>query len=81
LPLGILKKRRFGMGNGEGRWAGRPRKMSEEQVALALQLYYVERMPVREVADALKLSHMTVWRAITRSQAEPVFNAYLQGWR
>lgn len=55
--------------------------MSEEQVALALQLYYVERMPVREVADALKLSHMTVWRAITRSQAEPVFNAYLQGWR
>ncbi len=66
---------------GEGRFGGRPRKMNDEQVSLAVQLYYNEGMPVREVADAMKLSHMTVWRAIARANSHEAFNAYLPGWR
>jgi hypothetical protein len=66
---------------GEGRFGGRPRKMTDEQVSLAVQLYYNEGMPVREVADAMKLSHMTVWRAIARAHDHEAFNAYLPGWR
>lgn len=49
-----------------GKWGGRPRKMTDEQVAFATQLYFSEGMPVREVADAIKVSHMTVWRALAR---------------
>jgi DNA-binding transcriptional regulator LsrR (DeoR family) len=48
------------------RWAGRPRKMTEQQLVTALQLYYQEGWPVREVADAIHVSHMTVWRALSR---------------
>ena len=64
---------------GEGRFGGRPRKMTDEQVSIAVQLYYNEGMPVREVADAMKLSHMTVWRAIARAHDHGAFNAYLAG--
>lgn len=60
---------------------GRPKKMTDEQVAMAMQLYYTERMPVREVADALKISHMTVWRAISRAEMPEAFNAFLSGVR
>lgn len=67
--------------NEEARFGGRPRKMNDEQVSLAVQLYYNEGMPVREVADALKLSHMTVWRAIARANDHEAFNAYLPGGR
>jgi predicted DNA-binding protein (UPF0251 family) len=48
------------------RAAGRPRKMTQEQLAMAARLYFGEGMPVREVADAMRISHMTVWRAISR---------------
>ena len=67
--------------NGEGRFGGRPRKMSEEQVSMAVQLYYSEGMPVREVADAMKISHMTVWRAIAKANEREAFNAFDLGWR
>ena len=50
-------------------WVGRPRKMSREQVSMAVQLYFSEGMPVREVADAIRVSHMTVWRALSRVSA------------
>ncbi|VVC01490.1 Helix-turn-helix domain of resolvase [uncultured archaeon] len=54
------------------RWAGRPRKMTDEQVSLAVQLYFQEGMPVREVADAIRVSHMTVWRALSKVTASDV---------
>ncbi|MCX8196904.1 MAG: helix-turn-helix domain-containing protein [Candidatus Micrarchaeota archaeon] len=47
---------------------GRPKKMNDEQVATALDLYFVEGMPIREVADVLGVSHMTVWRLIAKSE-------------
>lgn len=68
-------------GNAEKCWAGRPRKMTREQVALALQLYFSEGMPVREVADAMKVSHMTVWRAIVRSGEPEAPVAFSPAWR
>lgn len=51
------------------RQAGRPRKMTSGQLAMAARLYFREGMPVREVADAMRVSHMTVWRAISRVSA------------
>ncbi len=52
-----------------GNTAGRPRKMSSQQLSMAVQLYFSEGMPVREVADAIRVSHMTVWRALSRVSA------------
>ncbi|MEM4554978.1 MAG: helix-turn-helix domain-containing protein [Candidatus Anstonellaceae archaeon] len=46
---------------------GRPKKMTKEQVEFALQLYFVEGLPVRQVADVLRVSHMTVWRVVANS--------------
>ena len=63
------------------RAAGRPRKMTEEQVAVATQLYFAEGMPVREVADAIHVSHMTVWRAISRTSGPEAVNAFMLGGR
>ena len=65
----------------ERRHGGRPRKMSDEQVSMAMQLYFVEGMPVREVADAIKVSHMTVWRAIARTSGPEAVNAFMLGGR
>jgi len=44
--------------------SGRPKLLGEEEVALLESLYFKEGMSVREVADALHVSHMTVWRAL-----------------
>ena len=55
-----------GTENDYGRQAGRPRKMTSGQLAVAARLYFGEGMPVREVADAISVSHMTVWRALSR---------------
>ena len=85
--LGFVEKTKFqevvavNKDNEGGRFGGRPRKMTNEQVSIAVQLYYNEGMPVRDVADAMKLSHMTVWRAIARAHDHEAFNAYLPGWR
>jgi hypothetical protein len=43
---------------------GRPRALSEGEVAEAQKLYWEECLPVRAIADALSVSHMTVWRAV-----------------
>jgi len=43
---------------------GRPRRLSEQEVAMLEELYFQERMSVRKVADVLNVSHMTVWRAL-----------------
>jgi len=44
--------------------SGRPKILGEQEVALLESLYFKEGMSVREVADALHVSHMTVWRAL-----------------
>ena len=68
-------------GDEERRHGGRPRKMTDEQVSMAMQLYYVEGMPVRDVADAIHVSHMTVWRAISRTSGPEAVNAFMLGGR
>ena len=43
---------------------GRPKLLTQDEIALMEELYFQERLSVRKVADALHVSHMTVWRAI-----------------
>ena len=43
---------------------GRPFSLSECQIEQARELRQSERAPVREIADYLGVSHMTVWRAL-----------------
>jgi hypothetical protein len=43
---------------------GRPRALTEPEIAEAQKLYWEECMPVRAIADALSVSHMTIWRAV-----------------
>jgi len=65
------------MENGEkyfARLVGRPHKLNQDQVSMAVHLYFNEGMPVREVADAIKVSHMTVWRALARVSADGVLD-------
>ena len=44
---------------------GRPRALTNLEIAEAQKLYWEECMPVRAIADALAVSHMTVWRAVS----------------
>ena len=44
---------------------GRPRALTEPEIAEAQKLYWEECMPVRAIADAFSVSHMTVWRAVS----------------
>ncbi len=44
---------------------GRPRKLQEPEILQKLvQMYFVERMSMREVADNLGVSHMSVYRML-----------------
>ena len=43
---------------------GRPRALTGSEIAEAQKLYWEECMPVRAIADAFAVSHMTVWRAV-----------------
>ena len=43
---------------------GRPHALTEPEIAEAQKLYWEECMPVRAIADAFAVSHMTVWRAV-----------------
>ena len=43
---------------------GRPKALEEWELAEVEKLYFDEGWPVRAIADALSVSHMTVWRAI-----------------
>lgn len=43
---------------------GRPRALDGWELAEAEKLYWTDGWPVRAIADALSVSHMTVWRAI-----------------
>jgi DNA-directed RNA polymerase specialized sigma subunit len=44
---------------------GRPRKLQEpETLQKLVQMYFVERMSMREVADNLGVSHMSVYRML-----------------
>ena len=46
------------------RRCGRPKRLSEQEIAVLEELYFQERLSVRKVADVLHVSHMTVWRAL-----------------
>ena len=48
--------------------AGRPRALSEEQIDQVQKLYFEECLPVRVIADAMAVSHMTVWRALCKEE-------------
>ena len=54
---------------------GRPARMDQKQLRLAMQLYFRERMSLRDVADALHVSHMTIWRVLARVPAEEIVGA------
>lgn len=49
---------------------GRPKSLSGRELELMQVLYFEERMSVRKVADAIGVSHMTVWRALSSLPAE-----------
>lgn len=68
-------------GKNYAKYGGRPRKMTDEQVSMAVRLYFHEGMPVREVADAIRVSHMTVWRAISRVSTDEAFSYLALGVR
>ena len=53
-------------------WGMRRKKMSGEKRFLAMNLYFNEGLSIRDVADALEVSHMTVWRALSKITAEEV---------
>jgi len=43
---------------------GRPPVIGERELALIDRLYMKERMSLRDIADMMGISHMTVWRAL-----------------
>ncbi len=43
---------------------GRPPRLSQLQLQQAMDLHLREGVPVREIADMMGVSHMTVWRAL-----------------
>ncbi len=43
---------------------GRPCRLSQLQLSQALDLHLREGVPIREIADLMGVSHMTVWRAL-----------------
>ncbi|MEW6722194.1 MAG: helix-turn-helix domain-containing protein [Candidatus Micrarchaeota archaeon] len=50
---------------------GRPRKVrNHEQVAEVLRLYFVEKMSMRQVADVIGVSHMSVYRMLSDPSIE-----------
>jgi transposase len=51
-------------GNGSSASRGRPRRLSQMQLAQAMDLHLREGVPIREIAGWLGVSHMTVWRAL-----------------
>jgi len=55
---------------------GRPKALTEPEIAEAQKLYWEECLPVRMIADAMSVSHMTVWRAVC---APPPLSASGQG--
>jgi predicted DNA-binding protein (UPF0251 family) len=45
---------------------GRPKRLSYQELEMAVRLYFEEGLSVRDVADVLNVSHMTVWRALNK---------------
>jgi transposase len=50
---------------------GRPRKVhKQEQLTRVVQLYFVEKLSMRKVADVLGVSHMSVYRMLSDPNVE-----------
>lgn len=50
---------------------GRPRKVhQQEQLSQVLQLYFVEKMSMRQVAEVIGVSHMSVYRMLSDPNLE-----------
>ncbi len=55
-------------GSEDAQKRGRPKRLTGSELNLAQRLYFEEGFSMRDVADALSVSHMTVWRAISEGQ-------------
>ena len=53
---------------------GRPPVIGEHELALIDRLYMKERMSVRDIADVMGVSHMTVWRALREFEEAGAWN-------
>lgn len=50
---------------------GRPRKeCNEERLAKVVQLYFIEKMSMRQVAEVIGVSHMSVYRMLSDPAVE-----------
>ncbi|MGV8085566.1 MAG: hypothetical protein ACP5N9_04920 [Candidatus Bilamarchaeum sp.] len=50
---------------------GRPRKgFSQDKLEQVMRLYFLERMSMREVANTLGMSHMSVYRMLSDPNVE-----------
>lgn len=50
---------------------GRPRRgFNEERLAEVLRLYFVEKLSMRQVADVVGVSHMSVYRMLSDPNVE-----------
>ena len=53
---------------------GRPPVIGERELDLIDRLYMEERMSVRDIADMMGVSHMTVWRALREFEEAGAWN-------
>ena len=50
---------------------GRPKKeVNQEQLTTVLRLYFLEKMSMRQVADIVGVSHMSVYRMLSDPNVE-----------
>lgn len=60
-----------GMASMPGRRRGRPKKEpSPDRLAEVLRLYFVEKLSMRQVADVVGVSHMSVYRMLSDPNVE-----------
>ena len=53
---------------------GRPPVIGARELELIDRLYMQERMSVRDIADMIGVSHMTVWRALREFEEAGAWN-------
>ena len=58
-----------------GRFGGRPRTLSDEQIKLAREMYDSRDHTVAQIADALRVSRATIYRSLTATNGRPADTA------
>ena len=57
--------------SGSGKKKGRPKKgMSEQKLSEVVRLYFLEKLSMRQVADIVGVSHMSVYRMLSDPNLE-----------